>query len=212
MAIQVGDKLPSVELRYKTEDGVQTINSEELFSGKRVVLFALPGAFTPTCSASHLPGYVVQADSFFARGIDSIVCLSVNDAHVMHAWGIDQNVDDKIQMIADGSAHFTLPALKEVFFQALDEDGLAVQSMRSAVSLSGSPRCWSWTELFVSPFAVKYASSGESSASRMRIDFGSVAVRMVISSGSHSARVDASSKARQSAPIGTPIVLLLFTS
>ena len=107
MAIQVGDKLPSIDLHYKTDDGVQTINSDELFGGKRVVLFALPGAFTPTCSAAHLPGYVVQADEFFARGVDSIICLSVNDAHVMRAWGLDQNVDDKILMIADGSAHFT---------------------------------------------------------------------------------------------------------
>ena len=107
MAIQVGDKLPSVAVFHKDDSGVHKIDSDELFRGKKVVLFALPGAFTPTCDAAHLPGYVVRADDILAKGVDRIVCLSVNDAHVMHAWGQHNNVDDKISMIADGNADFT---------------------------------------------------------------------------------------------------------
>jgi len=86
MTIQPGDKVPSLTLYQKTADGVVEISTDEIFKGKKVVLFALPGAFTPTCSASHLPGYVVKSDELFARGVDSIVCLSVNDAFVMGAW------------------------------------------------------------------------------------------------------------------------------
>jgi peroxiredoxin len=96
MTIQVGDKLPSIEVQYKTEDNVQTINTDDLFADKKVVLFALPGAFTPTCSAAHLPGYVVNADRLFDKGVDLIACLSINDAHVMQAWGEQQNVDDRV--------------------------------------------------------------------------------------------------------------------
>ena len=106
MAIKVGDKLPSIDLQHKIDDQVETINSDALFGGKKVVIFALPGAFTPTCSASHLPGYVVHSDQLFDKGIDRIICLSVNDAHVMEAWGRQHNVDDRVMMIADGSAHY----------------------------------------------------------------------------------------------------------
>jgi len=107
MSIQVGERIPSLTLQHKTDDTVSDISTDDIFAGKRVVLFALPGAFTPTCSAAHLPGYVVMADALKEKGIDSIVCLSVNDAHVMKAWGEDQNVDDRVMMIADGSGHFT---------------------------------------------------------------------------------------------------------
>jgi peroxiredoxin len=107
MTIQVGEKVPSLTLYQKTDDGVAEISTNEIFNGKKVVLFALPGAFTPTCSASHLPGYVVKSDELFAKGVDRIVCLSVNDAHVMHAWGEQQNVGDRVMMIADGSGYFT---------------------------------------------------------------------------------------------------------
>jgi peroxiredoxin len=89
-----------------TADGPKEITSEELFGGKKVALFALPGAFTPTCSAKHLPGFVQNADAIRAKGVDTIVCLSVNDAFVMGAWGKDQNVGDKVLMLADGSADF----------------------------------------------------------------------------------------------------------
>ncbi|MCZ6668362.1 MAG: peroxiredoxin [Gammaproteobacteria bacterium] len=107
MTIQPGEKIPSLVLHHKTADGVEEISTEEIFNGKKIVLFALPGAFTPTCSASHLPGYVVKSDEIFAKGVDRIVCLSVNDAFVMGAWGEQQNVEDRVMMIADGSGYFT---------------------------------------------------------------------------------------------------------
>ena len=130
MAIQVGDKLPAVEIQHMTDSGVETINSEDLFKAKKVALFALPGAYTPTCSASHLPGYVVASDELFAKSIDLIVCLSVNDAFVMDAWGKQHNADDRIMMIADGSAHFTRAVGLEL---DLDAAGMGVRSQRYAM-------------------------------------------------------------------------------
>ena len=107
MAIKVGDKVPAAKLQIKTKDGVQTKTTDELFGGKKVVLFALPGAFTPTCSAKHLPGFVNNFQAIKAKGVDAIACLSVNDAFVMDAWGKDQNVEDTVMMLADGNADFT---------------------------------------------------------------------------------------------------------
>jgi peroxiredoxin len=107
MAIKVGDKLPAAKLQIKTKEGVQTKTTDELFGGRKVVLFALPGAFTPTCSAKHLPGFVNNFQAIKAKGVDAIVCLSVNDAFVMDAWGKDQNVEDKVVMLADGNGDFT---------------------------------------------------------------------------------------------------------
>lgn len=130
MKIKVGDKIPNATLRYMTAEGTKTITTDELFKGKRVVLFAVPGAFTPTCSKAHLPGFVVNADAIKEKNVDRIVCLSVNDAFVMGAWGKDQNVDDNILMLADGSAEFT----KAV---GLDDDrsgiGMGVRSRRYAM-------------------------------------------------------------------------------
>jgi peroxiredoxin len=108
MAIQVGDKIPSGTLQQLTENGPEAITTDEIFGGKKVVLFALPGAFTPTCSAKHLPGFVAKAGEIKAKGVDTIACLSVNDAFVMGAWGKDQGAGDKVLMLADGSAEFTL--------------------------------------------------------------------------------------------------------
>ena len=107
MAIKVGDKIPAAKLQIKTKDGVQTKTTDEIFGGKRVVLFALPGAFTPTCSAKHLPGFVNNHQALKSKGIDSVACLSVNDAFVMDAWGKDQGVEDKVLMLADGNGEFT---------------------------------------------------------------------------------------------------------
>ena len=107
MAIKVGDKIPLAKLQIKTKDGVQTKTTDEIFGGKRVVLFALPGAFTPTCSAKHLPGFVNNHQALKSKGIDSVACLSVNDAFVMDAWGKDQGVEDKVMMLADGNGEFT---------------------------------------------------------------------------------------------------------
>ncbi len=107
MAIQVGEKLPQVKFKHLTKDGMKELSTDDVFKGKKVALFALPGAFTPTCSAKHLPGYVQHAKDLHHKGIDSIVCLSVNDAFVMDAWGRDQRVGEKVLMLADGNAEFT---------------------------------------------------------------------------------------------------------
>ena len=107
MAIKAGDRMPSGTLKTMTKDGPKDITTDELFKGKKVVLFALPGAFTPTCSAKHLPGFVQRASELKGKGVDTIACLSVNDAFVMHAWGKDQKVEDKVLMLADGNGDFT---------------------------------------------------------------------------------------------------------
>ena len=103
MPINVGDSIPAATLRVKGEDGINEVTTEDLFKGKKVALFALPGAFTPTCSAKHLPGFVDNADAIKAKGVDTIACVSVNDAFVMEAWGNAQNVSDKVVMLADGN-------------------------------------------------------------------------------------------------------------
>jgi peroxiredoxin (alkyl hydroperoxide reductase subunit C) len=113
-----------------TPDGPKDITTDEIFSGKKVVLFALPGAFTPTCSAAHLPGYVVHHDAIKAKGVDTIACLSVNDAFVMGAWGDAQNVEDNILMLADGSASFTQAVGLEVDLTARN---FGVRSQRFAL-------------------------------------------------------------------------------
>jgi len=105
--IKAGDKIPSVKLKHMTAEGIKDISTDDLFRGKKVVLFALPGAFTPTCSAKHLPGFVQRAAEIKAKGVDTIACLSVNDAFVMNAWGKEQKVDDKVLMLADGNGDFT---------------------------------------------------------------------------------------------------------
>jgi peroxiredoxin len=107
MAIQVGEKLPSATLKLAAADGIRDVTTDELFKGRKVVLFAVPGAFTPTCSAKHLPGFVQQADALRKKGAAAIVCLAVNDAFVMQAWGRDQHVGDRVLMVADGAGDFT---------------------------------------------------------------------------------------------------------
>ena len=106
MSIQTGDKIPACTLKTMGAEGPTDITTEEIFSGKKVVLFAVPGAFTPGCSMTHLPGFVVNADKIKAKGVDTIVCMSVNDAFVMGAWGKDQNAEELL-MLADGNGEFT---------------------------------------------------------------------------------------------------------
>ena len=127
MTIKAGDKIPSIELKTMTSDGPDGITTDDLFNGKKVILFGLPGAFTPTCSAKHVPGYVQHADAIKAKGVDSIACISVNDAFVMGAWGKDQNVGDKVMMLADGSAEFTKAAGLEL---DLVDRGMGVRCQR----------------------------------------------------------------------------------
>ncbi len=130
MAIQVGDRVPSVTVAHMAEDGPENLSTDEIFAGKKVVLFALPGAYTPTCSAKHVPGFVQHADAIRARGVDTIACLSVNDAFVMGAWGKDRGVGDKVLMLADGSGEFTSAVGMEL---DLTSRGLGVRSHRYAM-------------------------------------------------------------------------------
>jgi len=127
MTIKVGDKIPSATLTQMTAEGPKPITTDELFKGKKVVLFAVPGAFTPTCSQKHLPGFVENADALKAKGINTIACVAVNDPFVMGAWGKDQKVGDKVQMLADGSGKFA-EALGAVL--DLTERGLGKRSRR----------------------------------------------------------------------------------
>ena len=107
MTIKVGDKLPPVTLTMATAEGPRALDTAEFFAGKKVVVFAVPGAFTPTCSAKHLPGFVQHAADLKAKGVDAIACVSVNDAFVMGAWGDQQKVGDAVAMLADGNGDFT---------------------------------------------------------------------------------------------------------
>lgn len=106
MTIKVGDKLPNATLFRVGSDGIESFEADEFFAGRKVVVFGLPGAFTPTCTAQHLPGYIKRADEFTAKGV-AIACLSVNDAWVMKAWAKDQDAAGKLEMLADGNAEFT---------------------------------------------------------------------------------------------------------
>lgn len=106
MAIKIGDRIPDVELMRMGEKGPEKFSTQELFGGRKVALFALPGAFTPTCSAKHVPSYMGAAGDLAAKGIDAIVCTSVNDAFVMGAWGEVQNTGGSIDMVADGNGEF----------------------------------------------------------------------------------------------------------
>ena len=107
MTIKVGDTIPAGKLMTPGADGPREITTDEIFKGKTVVLFAVPGAFTPTCSAKHLPGFVAHASDFAGKGVDTIACLAVNDVFVMDAWAKDQNSGPQVLMLADGSAAFT---------------------------------------------------------------------------------------------------------
>src|ERR1700761_5343481 len=107
MAIKAGDRMPSGTLKTMTKDGPKDVTTDELFKGKTVVLFSVPGAFTPTCDAKHLPGFVQLADQIHAKGVDTIACMAVNDVFVMNAWGKHSGVADKILMLADGNGTYS---------------------------------------------------------------------------------------------------------
>lgn len=138
MPIQIGESIPAVTLYELQQGQPQPVTTESLFSNRRIVLFALPGAFTPTCSAAHVPGFVVAADELKQQGIDDILCLSVNDAWVMHAWGEQQNAN-ALRMLADGSADFT-----EAVDLSLDltEKGMGVRSQRYAMVVDDGVVQW----------------------------------------------------------------------
>mgnify|MGYP002780996679 CR=1 FL=1 len=106
MTIQPGDRIPSATLLKATAEGPQPVSSDEFFAGRRVALFSVPGAFTPTCSARHLPGFVDKAEELKAKGVDEVACVAVNDAFVMHAWGQQAGAEGKVTMLADGNGDF----------------------------------------------------------------------------------------------------------
>jgi glutaredoxin/glutathione-dependent peroxiredoxin len=130
MTIKVGDTIPSMKLMMATPDGPKEASTDEIFKGKKVVLFAVPGAFTPTCSNRHLPGFVENAEAFRAKGVDTIACIAVNDAFVMGAWGKQQGADGKLTMLADGSGAFAKAMGLEL---DLVGRGMGVRSQRYAL-------------------------------------------------------------------------------
>ncbi|MCP5167806.1 MAG: peroxiredoxin [Pseudomonadales bacterium] len=129
MTIKVGDKIPSSTLKTMGDKGPTDITTEEIFAGKKVLLFAVPGAFTPGCSITHLPGYVVNADKIKARGVDTIACMAVNDAFVMDAWGKSQNTEELL-MLGDGNGDFTAALGLELDGRGF---GLGTRSQRFAM-------------------------------------------------------------------------------
>jgi peroxiredoxin len=130
MAIKAGDRMPAGTLTQMTKNGPAPISADEIFKGKRVVLFAVPGAFTPTCSAAHLPGFLKHAKKIMAKNVDTIACLAVNDPFVMGAWAQDQKVKNQILMLADGSGDYTRALGLELDLQ---KAGLGMRSRRYAM-------------------------------------------------------------------------------
>jgi glutaredoxin/glutathione-dependent peroxiredoxin len=130
MAIKAGDKMPAGKFKRMTKDGPKDLTTEELFSGKRVVLFSVPGAFTPTCDARHLPGFVQLADQILAKGVNTIACMAVNDVFVMNAWGKASGVGDKILMLADGNGEYAKALGLELDGKA---HGLGMRGQRFAI-------------------------------------------------------------------------------
>ena len=129
MAISVGDKIPDVKLTMLTDEGLMPVQSREVLGSGKVVLIGVPGAFTPTCSDHHLPGFVLRADELKAKGVDTIACVAVNDAFVMGAWGKAQGADGKVVMLADGNGEFTAEMDLEFDLSAL---GLGTRTQRYA--------------------------------------------------------------------------------
>jgi glutaredoxin/glutathione-dependent peroxiredoxin len=159
MAIKVGDKVPSVTLRYLGADGVQAVPAEDFFKGRKVAVFGLPGAFTRTCSQRHLPGYVQNAEALKAKGLDEIACIAVNDHFVMGAWGKEHGADGKVTMLGDGSGEFA-----EAIGLTLDrrEGGMGMRSQRYSMVVDDGVV----TELNVEPSGEYGVSSAEAMLAR----------------------------------------------
>jgi glutaredoxin/glutathione-dependent peroxiredoxin len=153
MTIKIGDKLPHAEFLVPGADGPEKRSTVDVFKGKKIVLFAVPGAFTPTCNAMHLPGYIIDHDAILARGVDAIVCTAVNDVHVMKAWSKASVADGKVLMLADGNATFAKACgleldlnvanmgLRSSRYSMIVEDGVVKQlniETKSGVNVSGS--------------------------------------------------------------------------
>jgi peroxiredoxin len=143
MAIRIGDKIPSATLTEMRDGAPRAVKTDEIFAGKRAILFAVPGAFTPTCSAKHLPGFIQHAGEFTAKGIDLIACVSVNDAFVMGAWGHSQGTGDKVIMLADGNADFTKTLGLEM---DATKFGMGTRSQRYAMLIDNGTVKQLWVE------------------------------------------------------------------
>jgi glutaredoxin/glutathione-dependent peroxiredoxin len=155
MTVAVGDTIPDVELRTMAGKSPEAVRSRDVLGKGKVVLFAVPGAFTPTCSDYHLPGFVHRADEFLAKGVDTVACISVNDPFVMGAWGRDQKVGDRVLMVADGNGEFT----KAMGLEAdMSGAGLGPRSQRYAAVIEDG----TVTALFVEPERGLNLSSAES--------------------------------------------------
>lgn len=146
MALSVGDTIPNVKLITLTAEGPKPVQSQDVLGQGKIVLFGVPGAFTPTCSDHHLPGFVMQADEILAKGVDRIACIAVNDAFVMNAWGNSQGAGDKILMLADGNGEFATTAGLDLDLTAL---GLGQRTQRYAAILQDGVV----QELYVEPNA-----------------------------------------------------------
>ena len=155
MTIEIGDALPDVSLRYVGSDGPAAATIGELITGKRAVLFTVPGAFTPTCSAKHLPGYIEKAQALRDAGIDLIACVSVNDAFVMGAWAKTSDAGDSVMMIADGNGDFVRATGLDV---DQTERGMGLRAQRAALVVDDGVV----THLFVEPKGSFGVSSAES--------------------------------------------------
>ncbi len=155
MAISVGDRIPDVTLMTMTEEGPRPVQSGDVLGTGRVVLFAVPGAFTPTCSDHHLPGFVLRADDLKAKGVDTIACVAVNDAFVMGAWGDAQGTGDSVTMLADGNGDFTAEIGLEMDGSGF---GLGTRSQRYAAIIDDGVV----TELLVEPRPGLDVSSADS--------------------------------------------------
>ena len=153
MTIKAGDKIPTCTLKTMGEKGPTDISTDDIFAGKKVLMFAVPGAFTPGCSVTHLPGYVVNADNIKAKGVDTIACMSVNDAFVMGAWGQAQNAEELL-MVADGNGDFTAALGLELDGRGF---GLGTRSQRFAMIVDDG----TVTHLNVEPGAGVDVSSAE---------------------------------------------------
>ncbi len=156
MAIKVGDRLPlQLKLKEMTENGPRDVSLEEVFRGKKVVVFAVPGAFTPTCSAKHLPGFIEKADAIKTKGVDEIVCIAVNDPFVMGAWAKASGAAGKVRLLADGNAEFTKAVGLELDASAF---GMGLRSQRYAMIVADGVV----QELLVEPGPGLSVSSAES--------------------------------------------------
>ncbi len=153
MTVQVGDKAPAGRFHVMNADGPGALSADDLFGGKKVVLFSVPGAFTPTCSREHLPGFIEQADAIKAKGVDTIACMAVNDAFVMDAWGKHVGAGDKVLMLADGNAEYTAALGLELDGSAF---GLGRRSQRFAMVVEDG----AITQLYVeAPMEFKVSSA-----------------------------------------------------